>query len=231
MFRLRGTQSMKFKNILFGSSIITILSGCASHKVVLLDDVFRLNEPYRVIEHNFEEKYAAYYTPPKTSHTVFSKDDVVHASFTTNTNKERSGSIDSESKEESKANNDFVESNNLAYIDIEFINESAVIKNTVSVANQIRSTLDGDKYLVVGHSHGKSSIGVETLASKRARFLSDVLKLAGIPKEDIFYISSFSDGGKKYDIPKGARVIALPSNLDQNVALLTGLSTNIEDKL
>ncbi len=204
---------MTIKKTLIAASVCVVIAGCA-HKLELLDTVIDLNQPHRVIEHNFNQKYGLVFEPEQVSLPAFSGPEPKPVAVQKEAVKEV---VEPEPVEP------------LAYVDIDFFNESAVVKNRAEVIEKIKKSIDTDRFLIVGHSHGKSAIGVESLASKRARYLSNVLYLSGIPRENIIYISSWSDGGQPYDIPKGARVIGLPKNIDPNIALLTGLTTK-EDK-
>lgn len=203
---------MAIKKTLIAASVCLAVSGCA-HKLELLDTVVDLNQPHRVIEHDFRKKYGLVYEPEQVSLPAFSGPEPVPSHV----------NVEPVNSEPAKT------SEPLAYIDIEFFNESAVVKNHEEVIRGIKESIDANRFLIIGHSHGKSVVGVENLASKRARYLSNVLVLAGVPRENIFYISSFSDGGQPYEIPKGARVVGLPNTLSADIALLTGLTPQ-EDK-
>lgn len=203
---------MPIKKTLIAVSVCLAVAGCA-HKLELLDTVVDLNQPHRVIEHDFRKKYGLVYEPEQASIPAFSGSEPVTSSLAIEEPK-------------SLPVNEHIP---LAYVDIDFFNESAVVKNHQEVIQKVKESIDANRFLIIGHSHGKSVVGVEELSYKRARYLSNVLVLAGIPRENIFYISSFSDGGQPYEIPKGARVVGLPDTLSADIALLTGLTPK-EDK-
>lgn len=189
--------------------LLVILSvGCATNRVELLDEVVSLNEPHRIIVHDFNEKYGLVYeVKPETVRPV--------------------------SQPMRKPNHDKPVLKKpldkpLSYIDIHFYNESAAVPNKLETINKIKQALDTEYLLIVGHSHGKSLIGVQALATKRAYNLSNALEAAGIPKANMYLAGSWSDGSKKHGLSKGVRVIGLPSKLDQELALIIGLSSTGE---
>lgn len=203
---------MIIKKVAISLSVSIAIVGCA-HQMELIDTVVDLNHSYRVIEHNFDSKYGLVYEPNQVDLPVFTgteKEDTVIPVKTDDNNVKT------------------IEDGNISYVDIDFYNESAVVKNREEVIEKIKNNITSNRYLIIGHSHGKSIIGVESLSTQRARYISNVLFVAGVPRKNMFFISSWSDGGQPYGIPKGARVIGLPENLNSNIALITGLQ--IEDK-
>lgn len=206
---------MIIKKTLIGASICASIAGC-SHNLHLLDEVVTLNQPYRVIEHNFETKYRAVILPPgdpevpETTKPISSGNPAPEI-FNTVTEMPAQ-TTDLKQPDEP-----------LSYVDVEFFNESAVMKDHDEVIRRIKETLNADEFLIIGHSHGKSSIGVENLATQRAQYVANVLSVSGISRKNIHFLSSWSDGGLGHTVPKGARIIALRNGLNSTLALITGL--------
>lgn len=200
---------MKIKNKIVSVFLILGVAGCSS-KMVMLDTVFDINQPYRVIKHNFKVKYEIVPDVPKQITQESLKEPEIKE-------------VENQKKKTVKTlkHDEPV----LSYVDVEFYNESSKIKNADQLVDNILNQLNGNSYLIVGHSHGKSNVGVETLAAKRAEYMSNILQSAGVKKENIFYISSWSDGTKDYSISKGVRVFALPETLSNNQSLITGIIT------
>lgn len=182
--------------------IVSLLSACSS--TVLLDNVFSLNEKHRLIKHNFEKKYGTVYLEFKANDKIERVERVTP-------------------KESSKPEMISVKKIDLSYIDIDFYNESSVVSNKEDILKTFANDFKRSKFIIVGHSHGTSKSGVEKLAAKRARFISNILFLEGVPRNEILIMSSFSDGDISYSINKGARVIAMPND-NINLSVITGIS-------
>lgn len=225
---------MTFKKTILGALMCTSFAGCA-HKVHLLDEVVSLNQPYRVIEHDFQTKYGAVFIP--TSAPVPAAEELPQQAPAQKP-EELPGPVSSGNPlpgvyetvnetpseiTETKSVTDEKSGNDLTYVDVDFFNESAVMKDHESVIAKIKQNIDSEEFLIVGHSHGKSAIGVENLAAQRAQYVANVLFISGIPRKNIHFISSWSEGGLGHTIPKGARIIGLPKGLNNTLALITGL--------
>lgn len=197
---------------IFALALSSAIVGCSS-KIRMLDTVFDLHQPYRIIKHDFTQKYEVVPgVPVATEKTVIQTKPKAKVELEEQKSLPKQTQADSFSKQPS-----------LSFVDVEFYNETAAIKNARATVETILNELDSDAYLIVGHSHGKSNIGVERLASERAKYMSDVLKSAGVPRENIFFISSWSDGTQDYSISKGVRVFALPDELTETQSLITGI--------
>jgi len=208
---------MTVKKCLLPLLLVSLIAGCA-HKLELLDHVVKLNQPYRVIKHDFDNKYGLVYSLPE-------KQTVIPERITEPEEKVPVSKIEKKDQKHTLVRSlEKSKTKPLSYVDIEFFNESAVVKNREETVSKILDNIKSDRYLIVGHSHGKSAIGVESLAAKRARYMSNVLFLAGIPRENIFFFSAWSDGDKDYSISKGVRVFALPETLNASQSLITGIN-------
>lgn len=223
---------MTFKKTLFGALMCTAVAGCA-HKVNLLDQVVSLNQPYRVIEHDFQTKYGAVYLPAPAAATEEKPQQAPEQKADETPEPISSGNpLPGIYETVNETPGDVTEtkpapadqsSDNLTYVDVEFFNESAVMKDHEDVVKKVKQHIKSDEFLIVGHSHGKSAVGVESLAAQRAQFVADVLFISGVPRKNIHFISSWSDGGLGHTIPKGARIIGIPKGLNTTIALITGL--------
>lgn len=224
---------MTFKKTLLGALMCTTVAGCA-HKVHLLDEVVTLNQPYRVIEHDFQTKYGAVFIPAYTPAVAeerpqdaperkpdepagpVSSGNPLPGVYET-VNETPGEVIEKQTAPAEQTGED------LTYVDVDFFNESAVMKDHEAVVEKIKRNIQSEEYLIVGHSHGKSAVGVESLAAQRAQYVADVLFISGVPRKNIHFISSWSEGGLGHTIPKGARIIGLPKGLNNTLALITGL--------
>ncbi len=184
--------------------IAVIASGCAA-TASLIDNVYTLNQDHRIIPHNFEYKYGSVYLDYNAPKPEAIPDPNLEKAPET---EPPQASLDDEESP--------------FFVDIEFYNESAVVRNKQTIVDQIQGNLEGKRFLIVGHSHGKSAIGVDRLSAERARFISNMLLLEGVPQSNIFFMSSFSDGGKDYSVIKGARLMTIPKNSSE-FSLITGL--------
>jgi len=197
------------KSFTFILSVFMTL-GCVG-SIALLDEVVKLDEPHRVIHHRFDQKYGLIFDQAREP--VFEKNRFPL---------KKSENDVLENPPEDKARELPVEEPPLAYVEVEFYSESSVAKQTKQAVQAILA-LEADQYLIVGHSHGNSQIGVAKLAAERARYISIVLHLAGISEKKLHIVSSFSDSGAGYSIAKGVRVFGLPENLTLNQSLITGI--------
>ncbi|WP_166426145.1 hypothetical protein [Paraglaciecola sp. 20A4] len=193
--------------------LVFLLTSCASNTNVLRDHITKLNQSERIIPHDFSKKYTDVIELGLDKSTDKKQSIETEVTYVAPQNIERI----SKQKEQSA-------SKLLKYVDIEFLNESAEINDKNLSLSLISENIDTEYFLIIGHSHGVSSVGVETLSSKRARSLSVALIETGIPKDHIYFISAWSDGGMNYSISKGVRVVGLPAELSENAALITGIT-------
>lgn len=66
------------------------------------------------------------------------------------------------------------------------------------------------RFFVIGHSHGSSSVGVETLSQMRANAVADWLVDTGVDRGNIHTMSSWSKVDDEISPPKGVLVYLTP---------------------
>lgn len=78
---------------------------------------------------------------------------------------------------------------------VQFENESTRPKNR-NINPGLDMLLDGldvkASYLIIGHSHGVSSTGIDVLAKERALFVADLLRDVGVPVSNLYLFGSSS---------------------------------------
>jgi len=196
--------------IFFLTAFLTM--GCVG-SIALLDEVVKFDEPHRVIEHSFDQKYGLIFDQVQSP--------IVEKNRLKLKRLEKEVLLENDS--EYKSPELPMEDQPLAYVEVEFYSESSVAKQTKKAVQEILA-LKADQYLIVGHSHGNSQIGVAKLAAERARYISIMLHLAGVSQKKLHVVSSFSDSGEGYSIAKGVRVFGLPEKLTLNQSLITGIN-------
>lgn len=78
---------------------------------------------------------------------------------------------------------------------VEFVNESIRPKNKKANPglSMLLDGLDIDaKYMIIGHSHGVSSKGIDVLAKERALFVAGLLRDVGVPVSNLYVFGSSS---------------------------------------
>lgn len=205
---------MKIK-FLMALLLTVLIIGCTA-KPSLYSPFLKLNQPTRIISHDFSKKYNL------VPNNNYQRGTVNELGYLQDRNKINQDSIEVNSNNLKQANNN----PQLQYVDVEFYNESSIIKDTTVTVDNILKKLDGNKYLIVGHSHGNSLVGVGKLATERAKFVSEILQASGVPRANIYHISSWSDTSTDYDMKKGVRVFSMPEKLSLNESLITGLTFN-----
>ena len=175
-----------------------LLTGCASNHVQIRDEVVRLQEPYRVIQHDFTHAYDVVSAVPKKA---YPKQKIWH-----------------------KINR---KQYPLAFVDIEFDHDKSTLQDEKAALEKIKEQLQAQYYLVVGHSHGESDVGVVPLSVHRAVALSKLLERSGVNHANIFTASSWSHDAAQTNIPRGVRVFGLPekpNSAEDTAALFFGLA-------
>lgn len=104
---------------------------------------------------------------------------------------------------------------------IDFANESATLNSSELDVAQLKAEHDlGKHFFVVGQSHGMSSVGVQTLAVKRAQSVSQALLNAGIDASRIHTLASWSQTRESFAPPRGVQIFVVEPGNEPSRALL-----------
>ncbi|NRA71956.1 MAG: hypothetical protein HRU24_13120 [Gammaproteobacteria bacterium] len=212
---------MTFKRYFSVGLSTLVIMGCSS-TMVMRESIFKLNQDYRILRHDFSQKFDLMPADLLTPVSIIILDELeqVPAKKFTEVPTKVALEMEPPKKETTTVK---ITISDLQYIDVDFYNESAKIIDSKIIVEKILTELGSSSYMIVGHSHGKSNVGVEILSAQRARYISDALQLAGVPEKNIYHITSWSKTKDNYSISKGVRVFAMPKELTPNQLLITGI--------
>jgi len=104
---------------------------------------------------------------------------------------------------------------------IDFANESATLDLTrVDFSALKTAEAKGRHFFVIGQSHGQSSVGVHTLAVKRAQAVARALANEGLDPTHIHTLASWSTAREAFAPSRGVQVLVLDLSSDPSAALL-----------